>query len=84
MSLREKKNRRPKIEFLIIDILCDFLKEGMQNEEIRNEIDLKIASENLNAIYFHSLMIWLHSDNGNSFSRDISAKIDFLFEGIGG
>ena len=67
-----------------IDILCDFLKEDMQNEEISSEIDLQIASESLNTIYFHSLMIWLHSDNVNSFSRDISAKIDLLFEGIGG
>ncbi len=66
-----------------IDMICDFLKEGVQNGEIKNGIDLKIASESLNAIYFHSLMIWLHSDNNTSFSRDISAKIDLLFAGIG-
>lgn len=45
-----------------ICILSDFLKEGLEKGEIKNRIDLKIASETLHAIYFHSLMKWLHSD----------------------
>ncbi|WP_342305521.1 TetR/AcrR family transcriptional regulator [Methanolobus sp. ZRKC5] len=83
MASSQRSGKKEHGHQRFIDILCDFLKEGMQNGEIRNEIDLKIASESLNAIYFHSLMIWLHSDNDDSFSRDISAKIDLLFEGIG-
>ncbi len=67
----------------MISILCAFLKEGMENNEIKGNIDLKIASETLHAIYFHSLMIWLHSDMDYSFSGDISSKIDIIFEGIG-
>jgi uncharacterized protein YheU (UPF0270 family) len=64
-------------------MLSVFLREGVDKGEIKKGIDLKIASESLNAIYFHSLIIWLHSDTDSSFSRDMSAKIDIIFEGIG-
>lgn len=42
-----------------------------------------MAAEILNAMYFHTLMVWLKSENELSFSRNISVKIDLLFEGIG-
>jgi AcrR family transcriptional regulator len=76
----DKKMHRGQV---FIGILCDFLKEGVENGEIKRETDLKIASEILSAVYFNSLMMWLHSDSGTSFSKDISAKVDILFEGIG-
>lgn len=66
------------------NILCDFLEEGVKNREIKNHIKVKKASENLTAIYFHSLIVWLNSESDYSFSSDISEKIDLLFEGIGG
>ncbi|WP_292462814.1 TetR/AcrR family transcriptional regulator [Methanolobus sp.] len=66
-----------------ISILRDLLKEGVENGEIKERVDLQIASETLHAVYFHSLMMWMHSDTDDSFSRDLSAKIDLVFEGIG-
>ena len=39
-----------------------------------------MAAETLNAVYFHTLMVWLKSENDFSFSRDIFAKIDLLFD----
>ncbi len=64
-------------------ILYDLLEEGVGNGEIRSSTDLKKAAEMLNVIYLHTLIVWLRSDNDFSFSGDISAKIDILFEGIG-
>ncbi|WP_292469758.1 TetR/AcrR family transcriptional regulator [Methanolobus sp.] len=78
----EKKQRHQRQE-RFINMLSVFLREGVDKGEIKKGIDLKIASESLNAIYFHSLIIWLHSDTDSSFSRDMSAKIDIIFEGIG-
>ncbi len=78
----EKKQRHQKQE-RFISMLSGFLTEGVDKGEIKKGIDMKIASESLYAIYFHSLMIWLHSDTDYSFSRDISTKIDIIFEGIG-
>ena len=65
-------------------ILYDFLEEGVKKRDIKNHIDVKKAAENLTAIYFHSLLVWLKSESDYSFSSDISEKIDMLFEGIGG
>jgi len=65
-------------------ILFDFLEEGVKKGEIKNHIDVRKAAENLTAIYFHSLIVWLKSESDYSFSSDISEKIDMLFEGIGG
>ncbi len=64
-------------------ILYGLLEEGVGNGEIRSSTDLKKAAEMLNVIYLHTLIVWLRSDNDFSFSGDISAKIDMLFEGIG-
>ena len=65
-------------------ILYDFLEEGVKKRDIKNHIDVNKAAENLTAIYFHSLIMWLKSESDYSFSSDISEKIDMLFEGIGG
>ena len=65
-------------------ILYDFLEEGVEKREIKNHIEVNKAAENLTAIYFHSLIMWLKSESDYSFSSDISEKIDMLFEGIGG
>lgn len=75
----EKGHRHQRL----ISILCDFLEDGVKSGQIKKEIDLKATSEVLSAIYVHSLMMWLHSDTDHSFSKDISVKIDILFEGIG-
>ncbi|MDG6244032.1 MAG: hypothetical protein QCH31_06520 [Methanolobus sp.] len=64
-------------------ILCELLYEGVQKGKIRKDLDMMSASDTLNAIYLHSLMTWLHSDDEYSFSRDLSDKVDILFEGIG-
>jgi AcrR family transcriptional regulator len=65
-------------------ILYDFLEKGVKKGEIKNHIELIKAAENLTAIYFHSLIVWLKSESDYSFSSDISEKIDMLFDGIGG
>lgn len=64
-------------------ILHDLLEEGSKNGELKKGTDLKIAAEVLGVVYFHTLVLWLRSDNDISFSGDISAKIDLLFKGIG-
>ncbi|TGC08988.1 TetR/AcrR family transcriptional regulator [Methanolobus halotolerans] len=63
-------------------ILHDFLEEGAENGEIKSTVDLETAAEMLNVVYFHTLIVWLRSENDFPFSRNISAKIDLLFEGI--
>lgn len=65
-------------------ILYDFLEEGIEKREIKNNIEVKKAAENLTAIYFHSLIMWLKSESDYSLCSDISEKIDLLFKGIGG
>lgn len=64
-------------------ILHNLLEEGSENGEIKADTDLKVAAEILGVVYFHTLIVWLRSENDLSFSRDISAKIELLFEGIG-
>lgn len=59
------------------------LEKGASCGEMKEGIDVKLAAENLTAIYFHSLMEWLWSDGHRSFSEDISKKIDLIFDGIG-
>lgn len=66
-----------------VNMLCSLLQEGIQNGEIRQTVDPMVAAKTLHAIYFHSLMGWLHSNTDYSFSNDISAKVDLLFTGIG-
>jgi AcrR family transcriptional regulator len=66
-----------------INMLTDFIKEGMDKGEIKPNINPKLASETIYAVYFHTLMTWLHSETDYSFSRDLSSKIDIIFEGIG-
>lgn len=83
MSSRQKPAERRNRQLMFIGILSDFLKAGVEKGEIKKGIDLKLASESLNAIYFQSLMTWLHSNTDYSYSKDISAKIDIIFEGIG-
>ncbi len=58
------------------------LENGAKNGDVKEDIDIKMAAENLTAIYFHSLMEWLWSDNHRSFSASISEKIDLIFSGI--
>ncbi len=60
------------------------LENGVKTGEVKKNIDVKMAAENLTAIYFHSLMEWLWSDNKDSLSEDISKKIDLIFDGIKG
>ena len=60
------------------------LENGAKNGEVKNGIEVKMAAENLTAIYFHSLMEWLWSDGRHLFSEDISKKIDLVFDGIKG
>jgi len=64
-------------------ILHDLLKVGVENGEVSNDIKLTKAAEVLTAVYFHSLITWLKSETAFSFSKDLSGKIDMLFEGIG-
>lgn len=75
-------DKRKKHEFFI-NMLADFVREGMHKGEIRSDADSKVVAEILYAVYFHSLMIWLHSEKDYSFSKDMSAKIAIIFEGIG-
>ena len=76
-------DHRKKKQELFIGMLADLSSEGMQKGEIRSDIDPKLIAQTLHAVYFHSLMSWLHSEIDYSFSKDMSAKIDIIFEGIG-
>lgn len=67
----------------LIKIIHDLLEEGVKKREIKSHIEIKKASEILTAVYVHSLMVWVNTDGDFYFSRDISGKIDLLFEGIG-
>lgn len=84
------ENSRPMLDkdrsphYRLIKVLLDLLQEGVEKREVKESIEIRMAAETLNAVYFHTLMMWLRSENDLSFSRDISAKIDLLFEGIGG
>lgn len=64
-------------------ILQDLLENGVKRGEVKSGIDVKRAAENLTAIYYSSLMEWLWSNSDYSFSKDISEKIDMIFDGIG-
>ncbi len=75
------KGRKP--HYRLIKVLLDLLQEGIKKREVKESTDTIMAAEILNAIYFHTLMMWLKSENQLSFSRNISVKIDLLFEGIG-
>lgn len=75
------KERNP--HYRLTNVLLDLLKDGIEKREVKESIDMRMAAETLNAVYFHTLMMWLKSENELSFSRNISAKIDLLFEGIG-
>nr|WP_321498811.1 TetR/AcrR family transcriptional regulator [uncultured Methanolobus sp.] len=66
-----------------INVLTDFIQEGKAKGEIKSGIDPKLAAETIYAVYFHTLMTWLHSETDYSFSKDISSKIEIIFEGIG-
>lgn len=67
----------------LTEIIYDLLEESAKNGEIKSGIDIKKAAEIISGVHFHSLMVWLKSENDISFSNDISEKIDMLFEGIG-
>ncbi|MGB8217765.1 MAG: TetR/AcrR family transcriptional regulator [Candidatus Methanoperedens sp.] len=75
----EDKKRR----YHLIKILTDLLEKGVREGDVRSTVDVKKATETLIAIYLFSLMSWLKSESDYSFSRDISEKIDMVFEGIG-
>ncbi|MGP8337397.1 MAG: TetR/AcrR family transcriptional regulator [Methanosarcinaceae archaeon] len=64
-------------------ILYDLLEESVKKGEIKSSIDIKKAAEIILGVHFHSLVIWLKSDDDISFSNNISEKIDIIFEGIG-
>ncbi|NOZ76847.1 MAG: TetR/AcrR family transcriptional regulator [Euryarchaeota archaeon] len=64
-------------------VMIHLLQEGVEKGDVRG-IDIQDAAENLTAIYFHSLILWLRSETDYSFSEDISKKVDMVFDGIGG
>jgi len=57
-------------------------ENSAKTEEFKIDIDLKMAAGNIAAIYFYSLMEWLWSKDDYSLSKDISNRIDMIFEGI--
>ncbi len=65
-------------------IIHNLLKKAAEKGEINKSTETRRAADILTATYFHSLMEWLWSDTGGSFSEDISKKIDIIFDGIGG
>ena len=79
---RPELNKERSPHYRLIKVLLDLLEEGIAKGDVR-KTDTRMAAETLNAVYFHTLMMWLKSEKDFSFSRDISAKIDLLFEGIG-
>ncbi|MCJ7618572.1 MAG: TetR/AcrR family transcriptional regulator [Desulfobacterales bacterium] len=78
-----KSDEEKKRQYRLIKILSDLLEEGVKDGDVRSTIDVKKATETLIAIYLFSLMAWLKPESDYSFSRDISEKIDMVFEGIG-
>ncbi|HJH31206.1 MAG TPA: TetR/AcrR family transcriptional regulator [Methanosarcinaceae archaeon] len=67
----------------LTNILYDIIEESVKNGEIKSIIDINKTAEIISGVHFHSMMVWLKSENDISFSADISEKIDILFEGIG-
>ena len=67
----------------LTEFIYDLLEESAKNGEIKAGIDIRKAAEIISGVHFHSLLVWLKSENEISFSNDISEKIDMLFEGIG-
>jgi hypothetical protein len=80
---RPELNKERSPHYRLIRVFMEMLKEGIEKGDVKGSINTRMAAETLNAVYFHTLMMWLKSENDYSFSRDISAKIDLLFEGIG-
>jgi AcrR family transcriptional regulator len=78
-----KSDEVKKRQYRLIKILSDVLEEGVKEGDIKRTIDVKKVTETLIAIYLFSLMAWLKPESDYSFSRDISEKIDIVFEGIG-
>ena len=79
LRLGDNKSRSHRLS----KILHDLLEEGVKKREVKSHIEVKKAAEILTAVYVHSLMVWVNTDGDFYFSRDISGKIDLLFEGIG-
>jgi AcrR family transcriptional regulator len=65
-------------------IIQGLLDKAAEKGELNKSAETKKAADILTATYFHSLMEWLWSDSGSSFSEDISKKIDMIFDGLGG
>lgn len=80
---RPEINKERSPHYHLMKVLLGLLEEGIEKREVKGSINTRMAAETLNAVYFHTLMVWLKSENDFSFSRDIFAKIDLLFEGIG-
>lgn len=78
-----KSDEDKKRRYRLIKILNDLLEEGVREGDVRSTLDIKKATETLIAIYLFSLMAWLKPESDYSFSRDISEKIDMVFEGFG-
>jgi AcrR family transcriptional regulator len=78
-----KSDEDKKKRYRLIKILSDLLEEGVRAGDVKSTLEVKKATETLIAIYLFSLMAWLKSESDYSFSRDISEKIDMVFEGIG-
>jgi len=78
-----KSDEEKKRQYRLIKLLSDILEEGVKGGDVKSTINVKKATETLIAIYLFSLMAWLKPESDYSFSRDISEKIDIVFEGIG-
>ena len=76
----QDKRKSPRLS----KILYDLIEKGVEKGEVKRDIDVKNAANIITAIYFQSLMEWLWSEIDYSFSKDISGKIDLIFDGIGG
>ncbi len=78
----EKHGKRKDVHQRFLELLCSLLREGVDRAEIKKGTDIKLAARTIGAIYFHSLINWIHSED-QSLSGDISASIDLIFSGIG-
>lgn len=66
------------------NIIYGLIEDGVKKGTLKSDIEVRKAADIITAIYFHSLLEWLWSEIDYSFSDDISEKIDFVFDGIGG
>lgn len=77
--VKEEVNERQPYFRSLLERLID---KGQRRGEIRREFKAFKLAEILEGIYFSSIFKWLESEKEDSLAKDLSEKIEIVFEGI--